>query len=166
MAFLRSLATVEEGTVSRASRQRRWGGKVLGGFLQQRWRAAGGSRRVSEVVGMLKNIRYRGKQGLHTYQRVEGDEAESVAKFAGSSWSESVGISHQSSVGGRRDPFKDEGVDLGQTEASGDVREVRKIMGSRGTLFVASRSPFVVGITGESRRGLRTPASKYSGMDA
>jgi hypothetical protein len=89
-----------------------------------------------------------------------------VAKFAGSSWSESVGIPHRSSAGGRRDPFEDEGVDLGQTEASGDVREARKIMGSRGTLFAASRSPFVIGIDGESRRGLRTPASKYSGMDA
>jgi hypothetical protein len=65
-----------------------------------------------------------------TYQRVEGDEAESVEKFAGSSWSGSVGIPHRSSAGGRRDPFEDEGVDLGQTEASGDVREVRKIMGS------------------------------------
>jgi hypothetical protein len=89
-----------------------------------------------------------------------------MAKFAGSSWSESVGIPHQSLAGGWRDPFEDEGVDLGQMEASGDVREVRKIMGSRGTLFAASRSPFVVGIDGESRQGLRTLASKYFGMDA
>jgi hypothetical protein len=67
---------------------------------------------------------------LRTHQRVEGDEAESVAKFAGSSWSESVGIPHWSSAGGWKDPFEDEGVDLGQTEIGGDVREVRKIMGS------------------------------------
>jgi hypothetical protein len=81
---------------------------------------------------MDKIIGYRGKRRLRTYQGLEGDEASSVAKSAGSRWSETVGIPHRSSAGGRRDPVEDEGIDLGQTGTSEDVREVRKIMGVEG----------------------------------
>jgi primase-polymerase (primpol)-like protein len=88
MASLRSLATVEEWTVSRTSRRRRWRGKVLGSFLQQRWHVTGGSRRVGEVVGMGNFIEYRGKEVLRTYQGLEGGEASSEAKSPGSRWSE------------------------------------------------------------------------------
>jgi hypothetical protein len=41
------------------------------------------------------------KKGYATYQRVEGDEAESVVKFAGSSWSEDSTIARRSFVGVR-----------------------------------------------------------------
>jgi hypothetical protein len=84
---------------------------------------------------MDKIIGYRGKRRLRTYQGLEGDGVSSVAKSAGSRWSETVGIPHRSSVGERRDLVEDEGVDLGQTGMSGDVREVQKIMGSRGVLI-------------------------------
>jgi hypothetical protein len=67
----------------RASRRRRWRGKVFGDFLQQRWHAAGGSWRVREVVATDEIIGYRGKRRLRTYQGVEGDEASSVVKSVG-----------------------------------------------------------------------------------
>jgi hypothetical protein len=85
----------------------------------------GGSGCVGEVVGTGNFIGYRGKEGLRTYQGLEGDEASSVAKFAGYRWSETVGISHRSSASGWRDLVRDKGVDLGKKEMSGDVKEVR-----------------------------------------
>jgi hypothetical protein len=95
----------------------------------------GGSWRVGEVVGTGKFIGYRGKEGLRTYQGLEGDEVSSVVKSPGSRWSETVGIPHRSSADGRIDPVEDDCVDLGQTETNRDVREVRKTMGSRGVLI-------------------------------
>jgi hypothetical protein len=83
------------------------------------------------------------KKGCATYQRVEGDEADSVAKFAGSRWLDTVGIPHRSFAGGRIDPVEDECVDLGQTEKNGDVREVRQDVGSVG---VGARGSEVVGV--------------------
>jgi hypothetical protein len=44
-------------------------------------------------VGTDEIIGYRGKEGLLTYQGVEGDETSSVAKSVGSSWSEDSAIS-------------------------------------------------------------------------
>jgi hypothetical protein len=90
----------------------------------------GGSWRVGEVVGTGKFIGYRGKEGLRTYQGLEGDEVSSVVKSPGSRWSETVGIPHRSSAGGWIDLVEDDCVDLGQTEMNRDVREVRKTMGS------------------------------------
>jgi hypothetical protein len=46
-----------------------------------------------------KFIGYRGKEGLRTYQGVEGDGASSVANSAGSRWSENSEISRRSFVG-------------------------------------------------------------------
>jgi hypothetical protein len=86
---------------------------------------------TDEIIG------YRGKRRLRTYQGVEGDKASSVAKSTGSRWSETVGIPHRSLASGQRDLVGDEGIDLGQMGASGDVREVRKIMGSRGYLIAS-----------------------------
>jgi hypothetical protein len=51
------------------------------------------SWRVGEVVGTDEIFGYRGKERLRTYQGVEGDEASSVAKSAGSRWSEDSEIS-------------------------------------------------------------------------
>jgi hypothetical protein len=76
-------------------------------------------------VGTGNFIGYRGKEGLCTYQGLEGDEASSVVKFAGYRWSGTVGISHWSLASGWRDLVRDKGVDLGKKETSGDVREVR-----------------------------------------
>jgi hypothetical protein len=76
-----------------------------------------GSWSVSEVVGTGNFIGYRGKEGLRTYQGLEGDEVSSVAKSPGSRWSKTVEIPHRSSAGGRIDPVEDDCVNLGQTES-------------------------------------------------
>jgi hypothetical protein len=44
---------------------------------------------------------YRGKEGLRTYQGVEGGEASSVAKSLGSRWSEGSMIARRSFMGAR-----------------------------------------------------------------
>jgi hypothetical protein len=44
---------------------------------------------------------YRGKEGLRTYQGVEGDEVSSVAKSLWSRWSENSTIARRSFVGAR-----------------------------------------------------------------
>jgi hypothetical protein len=123
---------------------------VLGSFLQQRWHETGGSWRVGEVVGTGNFFGYRGKDRLRTYQGLEGDEASPVAKFAGSRWSETVGISHRSSASGRRDLVRDKGVDLGQTETSGDVRDTD--CGCPGHLPSSESTVFFVGDCGLRRK--------------
>jgi hypothetical protein len=83
------------------------------------------------------------REGLRTYQGLEGGEASSVAKSLKSRWLDTVGIPHQSFAGGRIDPVEDECVDLRQTENNGDVREVRQGVGSVG---VGTRGSGVVGV--------------------
>jgi hypothetical protein len=65
-------------------------------------------------VGTDEIIGYRGKEGLLTYQGVEGDETSSVAKSVGSSWSEDSAISRRSFACGQRDLIVNNHVDLGQ----------------------------------------------------
>jgi hypothetical protein len=61
----------------------------------------GGSGRVGEVVGTAKFIGYRGKEGLRTYQGLEGDKARSMAKSVMTRWSEDSTIARRSFVGAR-----------------------------------------------------------------
>jgi hypothetical protein len=88
------------------------------------------SWRVGEVVGMDEIFGYRGKERLHTYQGVEGDEASSVAKSAGSRWSKDSEISRRSFACGQRDPIVNHHVDLGQAGTNQSVRVLREITGS------------------------------------
>jgi hypothetical protein len=59
------------------------------------------SWRVGEVVGTDEIIGYGGKEGMRTYQGVEGDEASSMAKSVVSRWSEDSMIARRSFVGAR-----------------------------------------------------------------
>jgi hypothetical protein len=57
------------------------------------------SWRVGVVVGTVEIIGYSGKEGIRTYQGVEGDDVSSVAKSVGSRWSEDSTIARRSFVG-------------------------------------------------------------------
>jgi hypothetical protein len=59
------------------------------------------SWRVGVVVGTDEIIGYCGKEGMRTYQGVEGDDASSVAKSVGSRWSEDSTIARRSFMGAR-----------------------------------------------------------------
>jgi hypothetical protein len=75
-------------------------------------------------------IGYRGKERLRTYQGVEGDEMSSMAKSAGSRWSEDSAISHRSFDCGQRDPIVNNHVDLGQVGRTQSARKLHEITGS------------------------------------
>jgi hypothetical protein len=57
------------------------------------------SWRVGVVVSTDEIIGSCGKEGMHTYQRLEGDDASSMAKSEGSRWSEDSTIARRSFVG-------------------------------------------------------------------
>jgi hypothetical protein len=162
--FWRSPAMARYATLFSRSRRRWWRNEDHGEFLWWRRHVTGAQWHCGEVVGAEGIDGYRGKEGLRTYQGVEGDEVSSVAKSLGSRWSENSTIARQSFVGARVLTGVDELLVPADARAHDDVWEghlgvgvlevVARCAGAAGVCRIWRFSPSVTAAKTSSTRSL------------